>query len=252
MSKKSLLKAIIVEDEENGRLLLQNLLLKYCPTIKIVGKASTVTEAIPIIVSENPDVVFLDIELPEGNGFTLFNYFPDSSFSTIFVTASGEYALKALKLSALDYLLKPLDPEELVNAVKKLEYKNEIENNQKISALVSNLSRGVTKVALPTLEGLSFVNFDTIIRCEADNNYTMVYMSDNEKLLISKTLSYFEDLLSDFSFLRVNRYCIVNLNCIARFQRGKKSYIHLTDGTELLLSEGKREEFMNYFTVSKA
>jgi len=247
MTNKSLLRAFIVEDEENGRQLLKNLLKKYCPNVKVVGMSASVKEAVPLIMDKNPDVVFLDIELPEGNGFTLFEYFSFTQFSTIFITAHSEYALRALKMSALDYLLKPLDPEELVVAVNKLANKNPIENNEKINSLVNNISKGVIKVALPTMEGLRFVDFDNIIRCEAENNYTLVYMTHTGKLLISKTLSYFEDILSDFQFFRINRYCLVNLNYVEKFSRGKKNYVHLTDGTELLLSDGKKEEFMTYF-----
>ncbi len=247
MTKKSLLKAIIIEDEENGRLLLNNLLQKYCPNVKVVGMSANIKDAIPMIVDKSPDVVFLDIELPEGNGFTLFEYFSFTHFSTIFITAHSEYALRALKMSALDYLLKPLDPEELVLAVRKLEDKNPAENNEKINSLVSNINKGVIKVALPTMEGLNFVDFNNIIRCEAENNYTLVYLINSNKYLISKTLSYFEDILSDFQFFRINRYCLVNLNYIAKFQRGKKNYVHLTDGTELLLSDGKKVEFMTFF-----
>lgn len=247
MTKKKHLKAIIIEDEENGRLLLNNLLEKHCPNVKIVGMSSNIKDAIPIIIDKEPDVVFLDIELPEGNGFTLFNYFSFTHFHTIFVSAHSEYALRALKMSAVDYILKPIDPDELVLAVKKVDNKNIVENNEKINSLVNNINKGVIKVALPTMEGLNFVDFNNIIRCEAENNYTLVYLLNSNKLLISKTLSYFEDILSDFQFFRVNRYCLVNLNYIVKFQRGKKNYVHLSDGTALLLSDGKKEEFMTHF-----
>jgi two-component system, LytTR family, response regulator len=243
----SMKKAIIIEDEENGRLVLENLLKKYCPTVQLVGTAGSIKEAIPLIIAHEPHVVFLDIELPESNGFTLFDHFSTTQFSTIFVTAYSEYALKALKLSAIDYLLKPIDPDELVNAVAKIDGKNAKEQHGKINTLVHNINSGLSKIALPTNEGLIFIEANTLLRCEAESNYTTVYFKDQTKLLVSKNLGFFDDLLVDFPFFRVSRNALINMNAVAKFNRGKKSYVIMDDGTELLLSENKRDEFMQIF-----
>ncbi len=241
--------AIIVEDEENGRLVLQNLLRKYCPHIEIVGLAASVKEAITLIIKYEPKVVFLDIELPENSGFSLFEHFPAKTFKTIFVTAYGEYALKALKLSAVDYLLKPIDPDELMVAVKKLDMANNLkESSDKVNNLINNLNGSLSKIALPTQDGLMFVDVNTILRCEAEGNYTQFFFKDKTKILISKTLGYFDELLSDFSFFRSNRNSIINMNYITKFQRGKKSYVILEDGSEVHISDSKREEFVSIFT----
>lgn len=207
--------------------------------------ASSIREAIPLIIHHAPDVIFLDIELPENNGFTLFNHFPTTAFKTIFVTAYSEYALKALKLSAVDYLLKPIDPDELVEAVKKLNHTQP--KDEKVNTLLHNINSNLSKIALPTLEGLIFVDVNSIIRCEAQGNYTQFYFTNGNKMLISKTLAYFDDLLSEFSFFRVNRNMLININFIAKFQRGKKCYVFLEDNTEIVLSDNKKEEFMNIF-----
>jgi two-component system, LytTR family, response regulator len=238
-------KTLIIEDEENGQLVLKSLLNKYCAQIEVVAIAASVREAIPLIIHHEPDVIFLDIELPENNGFTLFEHFPANTFKTIFVTAYEEYALKALKLSAVDYLLKPIDPDELIEAVNKLHQK--APKDEKVNVLLHNINNNISKIALPTLEGLVFVDVNTIIRCEAQGNYTQFYFTNGNKLLISKTLAYFDELLNDFSFFRVNRNTLINMNFISKFQRGKKCFVYLEDNTEIVISDNKREEFMNIF-----
>ncbi len=247
MPTNTLKKAIIIEDEENGRLVLQNLLQKYCPSIELVGMAASIKEAIPLIINKEPEIVFLDIELPENNGFTLFEHFPTSQFSTIFVTAYSDYALKALKMSAIDYLLKPINPEELIIAVGKTSRNN----NEKVKSLVHNINIGLSKVALPTAEGLIFVEVESIMRCEAENNYTMVFFSDKKSILISKTLAYFDELLADFPFFRASRNALINMNFASRLQRGKKNLIVMNDGSEIILSENQRNEFLKIFKNSE-
>lgn len=245
MPNSTKFKAIIIEDEENGQLVLKTLLNKHCPQIDVLAMAASIREAIPLIIHHEPEVIFLDIELPESNGFTLFNHFPANSFKTIFVTAYGEYALKALKLSAVDYLLKPIDPDELIEAVNKLD--NKSNRDEKVNTLLHNINNNLSKIALPTLEGLVFIDVNTIIRCEAQGNYTQFYFTNGNKMLISKTLAYFDDLLNEFSFFRVNRNTLINMNFITKFQRGKKCYVYLEDNTEIIVSDNKREEFMNIF-----
>ena len=245
---KTLIKALIVEDEENGRLVLKNLLNKHCTNIEIVGMAASVKEAIPLVINEEPDVVFLDIELPGDNGFTLFNHFPPNVFKTIFVTAYNEYALKALKLSAIDYLLKPIDPDELIEAVKKLDDKNLKEQGEKLGNLGNNLNGNLSKIALPAQDGLIFVEVQNILRCEADGNYTTFYFKNKEKMVICKNLSYFDEILTDFSFFRSNRNSLINMNYISKFQRGRKCFVILDDGSEVSVSENKKEEFIRTFS----
>lgn len=244
-----LLKALIVEDEENSRLLLKNMLEKYCEGIEVTGAVTTVDAAVQIINKNFPDVVFLDIELPNKNGFELLDLYPSGKFEIVFTTAYDKYALKAFKLSATDYLLKPIDLEELRASLFRVLDKKSMETaRQKIQVLKENLNNKLHKLALPTGDGFFYSELAEVIRCEAMGNYTVFYIVGlKEKLLVSRSLKFYEDILDGFNFLRINRKDLINLNHIKKFTKQKKSKIEMSDGSELELAEARKDAFMEKF-----
>ncbi len=242
-----MLRAIIIEDEPLSRKALETLVLKYCKEVEIVGTAANVAEGVKLIHSIKPEIVFLDIELPEQNGFKLFDYCDSDTFFTIFTTAYSDYAIKALKMSAVDYLLKPIDPDELVEAIEKVKKQKNKFENRKMGVLRSNINDKANKIALPVQEGYVFEEIKNIIRCEATDNYTFFYFEKKDKMLVSKTLGNFEEILSEHDFLRINRTDMVNLHFVAQFIRGKKPTLVLQDGTVLNVSEQKRNELIDFY-----
>ncbi len=252
ISERSVYAAVIVEDEDRSRKLLENLLAKYCPQIKIVGHAETVAEAVAVIGQQQPDLVFLDVELPDGTGFRVLDQLSNLDFDIIFVTAYEHYALKAIKRAALDYLLKPLDIDDLVAAVGKLPPKNA--NTPKTldrqSAIVSgyvNNQRDKSILALPTTDGLVFIQDSDIITCQSDSNYTHLTMLNNRKFLVSRTLNDIEEMLSEEVFCRVHHSFIVNLKHVRRYFKGKGGYLEMSDGSTVEVSSRKKQDFLARF-----
>jgi two-component system LytT family response regulator len=242
-----MLTAIIIEDEPLSRKALEALVTKYVQGIEVIGTAGNVAEGVKLIHALRPEIVFLDIELPEQNGFKLFDYCEQDQFFTIFTTAYSDYAIKALKMSAVDYLLKPIDPDELSLAVEKVKKQKEKLENKKIETLRANINDKANKIALPVQEGYVFEEIKNIVRCEATDNYTLFYFEKKDKMLVSKTLGNFEEILGEHDFLRINRTDMVNLNFVAQFIRGKKSTLVLQDGTILSVSEQKKNELIDYY-----
>lgn len=247
-TKRSLMiRALIIDDEQDSRLTLSALLTRFCKNVEVVGEAGTVKEAVKLIKSLEPDLVFLDIEMPQENGFQLFKYFKNISFEVIFTTAYDEYAVKAFRYCALDYLLKPINLEELRESLLRVN-KQRIEpefNRLRLQTLEYNLDNNFQKIALPILNGLIFVDVDDIIRLEADNNYTLVFTTKG-KHLISKSLREYEMILNNTGFFRVNRSNLINLKYIKRYIKNKNPLIELNDGTQLKLPISKKQEFLNH------
>ncbi|MEM9819498.1 MAG: LytTR family DNA-binding domain-containing protein [Bacteroidota bacterium] len=239
------LKAIIIEDEESSRITLRNMIVNFCQGIDIVAEAASVSAGVKAIQKHRPDLVFLDIEMPEQNGFKLFDYFEQPNFHVIFTTAYDQYAVKAFRLSASDYLLKPIDLEDLRAAVVRVKNQTELSQSlQKLSVLRENLNNFYSKLALPTSQGYSFVELSQIIYCEAQGNYTQFYLRGNEKILVSKTLKIYDDLLQASNFFRISRSHLVNLNHVEKFGRQKSPTLTLSNGQTLNLSEGRRNDFL--------
>ncbi len=244
----SLLKAIIIDDESSSRETLKVMLSKYCPTVQLVESISSIKEAVPLIQEHKPRIVFLDIEMPQENGFKLFDYVPNPDFEVIFTTAFDKYALKAIKFAALDFLLKPIDLEELQAAIKKVDQRPKSTNNrQQIRVLQENLNQQFHKIALPTLEGFIFIKLNEIIRLESEGNYTTFYLKDTKPQIVSKPIKEFEQLLEDFNFQRVHRSHILNLNYIRQFHRGKHPKIITVDKAEITLSPIRKDAFLQKF-----
>lgn len=235
-----MLKAVIIDDSIEARKALVSEIEDCCPEIELIGQAEGVVSGAKLIRSMNPDLVFLDIQMNDGTGFDLLELIGSINFKVIFTTASDEYAVKAFKYSAVDYLLKPIDPDELVSAVKKAERGNQKENLNLLMENAKHSNKPVRKLALNTLDKLHIVNISDIVRCESDVNYTQFFFSNGNKLLVTKTLKDFEDLLSEHQFIRVHQSHLVNVNFIKEFVKGDGGYLVMTDKTSVPVSTRKR------------
>lgn len=236
-----MIRAVIIDDEPSSINVVKLLLQKHVPAIKEVYTAIGAAAGIQCIKERNPHLVFLDIEMPLMNGFELLEEFKDHSFEIIFITAYDQYAIKAIKFSALDYLLKPIDAEELKEAVARFFVKFELNQSQKPSYenLMYNLNQQPAdyKLAIATLEGTSFYPVTDIIRCEAVSNYTKFFFKDKKPVITSKTLKEYEDLLADQHFLRVHRAHLVNQKYIVSLSRDHE--IKMNDGSLVQVSRRK-------------
>lgn len=235
------MKSLIIDDEPKSRKVLRRLCKDYCPQIDVVGEAGSVDEAIQKIDTLKPRLVFLDIHMPAKSGFTLLDHYRDNvDFSVIFTTAYEHYAIEAFKYMVIDYLEKPIDIEELQAAVNRATKVKNITAEQ-LTALEENLIGKIQKIALATIDGYTFVKLDNIIRCEAQGNYTLVYLKNGDSVLITKTLKYYEDLLHDKLFFRVHKSHLINLKCVRKFLKGKKGMVEMIDGSQVEVSIQKRE-----------
>ena len=241
-----MLKAIIVDDEPKARENLQILLQDCVKGVEVVALCQDIAEAMEAVNTKAPDIVFLDIQLQRETGFDLLTRLKDINFEVIFTTAYTEYAIKAFKFSAIDYLLKPIDIEDLKKSVGKVEKRVNNNMNSRLKELVQNLKFGSTenyKLALPTLEGLVFIKINDIIYCEASSNYTQIYTSEG-KYLVSKTLKEYDELLSDHNFFRIHNSYLININSIKKYVKGDGGYVVLNDNTSLDVSKRKKEAFL--------
>ena len=239
--------AIIIDDEAKGRLALREKLSHYCPQVQLQAEASNGQEALLMIQQLKPQLIFLDIEMPRMNGFEMLNALPEKNFHVIFTTAYDQYAIKAIKYAAFDYLLKPIDIEELKIAVEKIAGKENNQTKTQAEFLKQNLEhpkKPLNKLAIPTLEGLLFYDLRDIIYLEANSNYTNIFFSNTPKITASKTLKEFEELLPQESFFRPHHSYIINLNYIKRYIRGDGGQIELQNGMFVDVSRRKKEEFL--------
>ncbi|WP_430427782.1 LytR/AlgR family response regulator transcription factor [Maribacter litoralis] len=240
------LNAIIVEDEANSREILRNYIAKYCTSINLLGEASSIKEAKILIEANKLDLVFLDVEMPFGNAFDLLDQLPDRTFETVFVTAYDHYAKDALNNHAAYYLTKPINIDELINAVVYVENVREKEASLE-GEVLSTKSNGVEgKLTLPQQDGFQVLNIAEILYCKADDNYTEIYLL-NKKILVSKTLKYFEDALNDYPFARVHKSFLVNVNEVVKYRKGKGGSVVMSNGKEVMVSASKKKEFLSYF-----
>ena len=240
------LKAVIVEDESSSREILRNYLAKYCKTVDVLGEAASVKEAIKILAQTKPDLVFLDVEMPFGNAFDLLDQLPDRSFDTVFVTAYNSYALEALNNHAAYYLMKPINIDELIKAVSYVTEIKEKENILEDRILKSKMNSAEGKITLPQQDGFQVLNVSDILYCKADDNYTEIYL-ENKKLLVSKTLKYFEEALAEYAFTRIHKSYLVNVNEVIKYRKGKGGSVIVSNGKELLVSASKKRQLLSYF-----
>jgi two-component system LytT family response regulator len=238
---------ILVDDEPNNVEALQYMLEKQHPSIRILHTAHSVDEALAFIQLHPPDLVFLDIQMPGKNGFDLLAQLPDRSLEVIFVTAYDQYGIHAVKYSALDYLLKPIDEKELEAAIHKAEERIEAKRyNINLEHLIRNMKDQAQDPTLALSIGYEtrFVNVSSIVRCKADNNYTEIYLQSGEIWLISKTLKEYDELLTPQGFLRVHQSHLINRSYIARIKKGLNASLILKDGTEIPIARQKKNRMM--------
>lgn len=241
------LNAIIVEDEQTSRDILKNYLKKYCPNVNILGEATNVDEALVLIRNNDLDLVFLDVEMPYGNAFDLLDKVGEIDFETVFVTAYNHYAIDALNAHASYYLMKPISIDELIKAV---DYVTEIKTKEIAlhdQVLVSKTNGVNGKITIPQLDGFEVLNTSDILYCKADDNYTEIYLNNNKKKLVSKTLKYFEEALNDSSFARVHKSYLVNVNEVVKYVKGKGGSVVLSNGKEIMVSASKKSDLLSFF-----
>ena len=214
--------------------------------------ADSVKSGVPLIKEKNPDIVFLDVEMPYGNGFDLLEQFDNIQFEVVFVTAFSQYAIKALNLSASYYILKPVDIDELVAAVEKIKEKklskSEMPSHTKV--LIDNLksiNNQSKKIILPILEGFEVISISEVIRCEAQDNFTQFHLKSGKKLLICRTLKFYEECLVDFDFVRIHKSHLINMQYVIKYTKGKGGFITMSDGSQVDVSPNKRDEFLMKF-----
>jgi two-component system LytT family response regulator len=246
-----MIKAILVDDEMHGLDTLNILLSDFCPDVKVIDRCPSAKKALESINKSKPDLVFLDIEMPIMNGFELLEQFDEIPFSVIFTTSYDQYAIKAIRFSALDYLLKPVDPKELIAAIKKVDRKKNPPTSEQLKMLMDQLQHRegpITRIAIPTTEGFELIVADDVVRCEANDNYTYLFLKNKTRIIASRTLKEMEEQLRDFpSFIRVHHSYIVNLNEVVKYVRGEGGYLILTDGTSVNVSRSRKEALLKHF-----
>ncbi|MCD4789227.1 MAG: LytTR family DNA-binding domain-containing protein [Bacteroidales bacterium] len=236
--------ALIIDDESKARNALKNLLNKHCENIHVVDEADCVKAGVEKIQNLNPDVVFLDVQMPDGTGFDLLEQLPEINFKIIFVSAYDKFAIQAFKFSAIDYILKPVEPEQLIEACSRLSEDDKYsEINKKLEVLLTNRN-SFEKITLPTIDGIIFVKIKEITRCESDNNYTNIFLNNGEKIIVSKTLKEYDEMLSPFNFFRIHKSHLINLKYLERYKKGEGGYVIMEDGAELEVSRRRKEDFL--------
>ena len=249
-----MIKAIIIDDEPDCCEVLTILLEKHCPEIKVVSTCYSAEQGIAAIMDNAPQLVFLDIEMPHMNGFKLLEALPSINFEIIFTTSYDQYAIKAIRFSALDYLLKPIDREELQAAIAKAAKRLQHPLPQQLEILIQKFNHQVNKVnriALPTTEGLQLISLDSIISCASSSNYTILLMKENQKLTVSRTLKDIEEMLDDYNFMRVHHSYLVNVNEIRKYIRGEGGNLIMSDGSSVDVSRSKKDMLLKKLQLGK-
>jgi len=244
-----MIKSIIIEDEKKSRDVLKSLIDRYCKNVEVITEAEGVKDGVEKINLHKPDVIFLDIQMPDGSGFRLLEKLDNIDFDIIFTTAFDQYAIRAIKYSALDYLLKPISPDDLIVAVEKVKQRKlGTQINQNIKVLLENIDKPELepqKIVLSTSDKIHVVDIDNIIRCESDNYYTRFYFREGNPVLISKTLKENEELLSEHNFIRPHKSHLINTKYIKAFLRVDNGYIQMTDDSKIPVSRRKREAIID-------
>lgn len=239
---------VIIDDEPDAVEFISSISAEYCPDLDVCGKAHNVKEGITLINEIKPDLVFLDVEMPNGTGFELLKHYPQKSFEVIFITAFNHYAIQAIKFSAVDYILKPINITEFIEAVRRVVNKrsaNSLPVNENFEILLENLRTSTpTRLVIPTSDGREYLNPKEIIRIEADRSYSWFYISDRHKILVSRHLKEFQDLLNDRNFFRPHNSHLINLEFVKKFIRHDGGYIEMTDGSKIPISRNRKDLFL--------
>ena len=240
---------IIIDDESHCIKTLSSLLKSNFPEVNVLATCTESPMAYDLIQQYKPDFIFLDIEMPLLNGFDLLSKFDVLFFDVIFTTAYDSYAIKAIKYSALDYLLKPIDKEDLANAISKINNKqNTISKAQVQMATAMHNKQLPGTIALPTAEGLTFASVNDIVYCTADGSYTRIYMTDKSEILLSKTLGDVDELLSEYNFFRIHHSTLINLKQVKKYIRGEGGEVVMSNGKSLIVARTRKSDFLNVFT----
>jgi two-component system LytT family response regulator len=246
-----MIRCVLIDDESNSLEMMEWLLKTYCPQVRIVEMCNSAAAGIAAIRTHMPDVVFLDIEMPKMNGFDMLEQFDKLSFDVVFCTAYDQFAIKAFRYSALNYLLKPIDPDDLKATIVRIEEKRNAPSKEQIELLLQSMHQParptIQRIALTTGDGMIFVPTTDILYCQAESNYTNVVLSGNKKILVSKVLKEIDEALSGSDFFRIHNSFLVNLNHISRYVRGDGGYVVMADGATVGISRSRRQEFMEMF-----
>ena len=245
-----MIRCVLIDDESNSLEMMEWLLQTYCPQVKIEAMCNSAEKGVIAIEKYRPDVVFLDIEMPHMNGFDMLEQFEKIFFDVVFCTAYDQFAIKAFKYSALNYLLKPVDPDDLKDTIQRIEEKRNMPTREQIEMLMQGMKNQkptASRIALTTNDGMIFVTTDDILYCEAESNYTTVVLNDR-KIVVSKTLKEIDEALSGADFFRIHNSFLININQIQKFVRGDGGYVIMNDGKSVGISRSRRQDFMEMFS----
>lgn len=242
-----MIRSLIIDDVEKARVALKSDLADYCPQIQVTGEADGVESGLRMISETSPQLIFLDIRMGDGSGFDLLERLQDKKVQVIFTTAYDEYAIKAFKFSAVDYLLKPVDPEDLIAAVKKVSEHTESPAPFPLEVLMQNLKKikdPDKKIALASSDKIIVVSLKDVVRCEAHGNYTLFFLSDKRQILVTRTMKDYEEMLEEYDFLRVHHSHLINLNFLKEYVKIDGTYAVMADGAEVPVSVRKRDRLL--------
>jgi two-component system LytT family response regulator len=253
MTKK--LKTIIVDDEQDAVNFINSIIGEYCPSLQVVGKANNVLQGVELIRENEPDLLFLDVEMPNGTGFDLLEQFPEKDFDVVFITAFNHYAINAIKFSAVDYILKPININEFIEAVNKVVKKRSerrTPGNEGLKILMENIRSSLpSRLAIPTTDGMEYLNPKDIIRIEADRSYSWFFLTGDRKILVSKHLKEYQELLGDRYFFRLHNSHLINLKFVKKYIRKEGGYIEMADGALLPISRNRKDLFLAHMSKFK-
>jgi two-component system LytT family response regulator len=253
MTKK--LKTVVVDDEQDAVGFITSIIGEYCPELEVTGTANNVISGVKEITDKKPDLVFLDVEMPNGTGFDLLAQFPEKQFDVVFITAFNHYAIKAIKFSAVDYILKPININDFIEAVKKVVHKRKespSDGNEALRALMENIkSSPPSRLAIPTSDGMEYLNPRDVIRIESDRSYSWFFIAGNRKVLVSRHLKEFQEMLGDRNFFRPHNSHLINLKYVKKFIRKDGGYIEMQDGSHIPISRGRKDIFLAHMAKFK-
>jgi two-component system LytT family response regulator len=247
-----MIRCVLIDDESNSLEMMEWLLKTYCPQVVIEAMCNSAEKGIEAINHYKPDLVFLDIEMPKMNGFDLLEQFDKLTFDVVFCTAYDQFAIKAFRYSALNYLLKPVDPDDLKKTIERIEEKKAIPTREQLDLLMQSVHQAnkqtIGRIALTTNDGMIFVSTADILYCAAESNYTAISLAGGKKVLVSKVLKDIDEALNGPDFYRIHNSYLVNINHIKKFVRGEGGYVIMDDGTSIGISRSRRQEFMELFS----
>ncbi|HEX5653509.1 MAG TPA: LytTR family DNA-binding domain-containing protein [Chitinophagaceae bacterium] len=247
-----MIRCVLIDDESNSLEMMEWLLKTYCPQVQIEAMCNAAGMGIEAIQKYKPDVIFLDIEMPHMNGFDMLEQFDKLFFDVVFCTAYDQFAIKAFKYSALNYLLKPVDPEDLKETIRRIEEKKTTPSREQLDLLFQSIRQAarptIQRIALTTGDGMIFVPTQDILYCQAESNYTSVVLRDGKKILVSKVLKEIDETLSGPDFYRIHHSYLINLNHIKKYVRGDGGYVIMDNDVTVSISRSRRQEFMDMFS----